>query len=157
MIDWLSNHPQHSDTLAEWLYRQFSYEYAEQSLAEWQAEFAQGQRDGSLSSLIAVDGERLLGSASLAADDLPSRPDLGPWLACVFVDPVARGQGLAETLVAAVCDEARARGHQRLYLHTAEKAAYYARRGWQPLQQFDAWGKRHSLMLRELTPGTETG
>ncbi|TWC31405.1 hypothetical protein FBY03_12083 [Pseudomonas sp. SJZ079] len=29
-LDWLSNHMQCSDTLVEWLHRQFGYEFAEQ-------------------------------------------------------------------------------------------------------------------------------
>ena len=36
MIDWLSNHPHHSDTLARWLHEQFAYEYADVPLAQWQ-------------------------------------------------------------------------------------------------------------------------
>jgi len=37
----------------------------------------------------------------LAADDLSSRPDFGPWLACMFVTPSARGTGIAEQLIEA--------------------------------------------------------
>lgn len=60
-LEWLVDHPQHSDTYAEWIHRQFAYEYAEQPLAEWQREFAAGQNNGDWSCLIALDGERLLG------------------------------------------------------------------------------------------------
>ncbi|MEJ5041576.1 GNAT family N-acetyltransferase [Pseudomonas sp. B21-036] len=146
MIDWLSNHPHHSDTLARWLHEQFAYEYADVPLAQWQQEFAHGQTDGSLYSLLALDDDNLLGSASLARDDLPLRPDLSPWLACVFVSPQARGQGLAETLIEGICTKARALGHTHLYLHTHDRAEYYHKRGWQYLEQFQAWGKSHWLM-----------
>lgn len=44
-LDWLEHHLHHSDTLATWLHRQFSYEF-EQPLADWQAEFAAGQHYG---------------------------------------------------------------------------------------------------------------
>ncbi|ROQ53323.1 N-acetyltransferase [Pseudomonas putida] len=109
MIDWLSNHPHHSDTLARWLHEQFAYEYADVPLAQWQQEFADGQTDGSLYSLLALDDGNLLGSASLARDDLPL-------------------------------------GHTHLYLHTHDRAEYYHKRGWQYLEQFQAWGKSHWLM-----------
>ena len=46
VTDWLRHHPQHYDVLAGWLYRQFPYEFSAQSLADWQAEFAAGQRNG---------------------------------------------------------------------------------------------------------------
>jgi GNAT superfamily N-acetyltransferase len=149
-IDWLARHIQHSDAYAEWIHRQFHYEYAHQSLSDWQLEFAEGQANGDWLCLIAMDGERLLGGAALAREDLAHRPDLGPWLACVFVDPQARGQGLAEQLIEGVCDAAKQRGVTRLYLHTQDKQAYYANRGWTVLERFSAWDKEQWLMVRDL-------
>ncbi|QAX85767.1 N-acetyltransferase [Pseudomonas sp. DTU12.3] len=149
-LDWLAGHMHHSDTYAAWIHQQFHYEYAHQPLAEWQREFADGQSNGKWSCLIAFDGDRLIGGAALARDDLAHRPDLGPWLACVFVDPQARGQGLAEQLIEGVCDEAQRRGLKRLYLHTQNKRDYYAKRGWQRLEDFRAWDNQHWLMVRDL-------
>ncbi len=149
-IDWLAHHMQHSDRYAEWIHQQFHYEYAHQPLADWQREFAQGQSNGEWSCLIALDGERLVGGAALARDDLDHRPDLGPWLACVFVSPEARGQGLAERLVAGICQEAQDCGFARLYLHTQSKQDYYAKRGWQVMERFRAWDSEHALMARDL-------
>lgn len=82
-MDWLTNHMDKSDQMAEWLHREFSYEFAQQSLASWQQEFAAGQHDGRWKCLIAMEHDQLLGGASLASHDLPDRPELGPWLACV--------------------------------------------------------------------------
>lgn len=45
-LDWLEHHMAHSDTLAQWLHQQFHYEYADVPLADWQREFAEGQRNG---------------------------------------------------------------------------------------------------------------
>ncbi|SNS18244.1 GNAT family N-acetyltransferase [Pseudomonas segetis] len=149
-MDWLENQMHHCDTMAERLYRQFSYEYVGQSLAQWQQEFAAGQADGTWKSLIVTEGDQLLGGAALARDDLSSRPDLGPWLACVLVAPEARGQGLAERLIEGICNHARAMGNTSLYLHTHDKSDYYAKRGWSVLEPFEAWGKEQWLMSREL-------
>lgn len=39
---WLRDHMQFSNTMAEWLHRQFTYEFTGQPLADWQHEFAEG-------------------------------------------------------------------------------------------------------------------
>lgn len=149
-LDWLAHHPQHSDTFAAWIHRQFHYEYAEQPLADWQREFAAGQTNDDWKCLIALDGDHLLGGAALARSDLAHRPDLGPWLACVFVSPEARGKGLAEQLIEGICDHAKANGVARIYLHTQDKRDYYAKRGWTLLEGFRAWDKEQWLMVRDL-------
>jgi GNAT superfamily N-acetyltransferase len=149
-LDWLTNHPQHSSMFAEWIHRQFAYEYVGQPLAEWQCEFAEGQANGNWQCLIALDQDRLLGGAALAKADLAQRPDLGPWLACVFVTPHARGQGLAERLIEGICARARENGVARIYLHTQDKRDYYAKRGWAVQERFQGWGKEQWLMAKNL-------
>lgn len=149
-LDWLANHMSHSDTLAEWLHRQFSYEFAEQPLTDWQREFADGQRNGNWKCLIALADGELLGSAALAKADLAERAELGPWLACVFTTPQARGQGLAERLIDAICAHAKERGITRLYLHTHDRQNYYLKRGWQTLECLQVWGEEQWLMQRNL-------
>lgn len=149
-LAWLRDHLHLSDTLAQWLHRQFAYEFTDQPLEAWQREFAEGQLNGQWQTLIALDNGRLLGSAALAASDLPQRPDLGPWLACVFVAPEARQRGLAEQLIERVGAAAKAQGVPHLYLHTHDRHPYYAKRGWGVLETFQAWGKDHWLMARAL-------
>lgn len=73
-----------------------------------------------------------LGTATLDVDDLPSRPDLTPWLASVLVAPAHRRQGVATALVAEVRRRAAALGHARLWLFTEDRQAFYAARGWVP-------------------------
>lgn len=148
-LDWLANHMGHSDTFAGWLHRQFSYEYP-QPLEQWQREFAEGQHNGDWPALIALEDGQLLGGAALARDDLDQRPDLGPWLACVFVAPQARGRGLAERLIEGICQRAKEQGVEVLYLHTQDKSEYYAKRGWRVLERFEGWGKEQWLMCRDL-------
>ncbi|MCG8291836.1 GNAT family N-acetyltransferase [Pseudomonas entomophila] len=149
-LDWLEHQMAHCDTLAQWLHQQFHYEFQDFPLPAWQREFAEGQRNGKWKCLVALDGDRLLGSAALAVDDLPERPELGPWLACVFVSPQARGQGLAERLIEGICKHARDSGISTLYLHTHDQHAYYAKRGWRLVERFEAWGEGQWLMSRDL-------
>ncbi|MGE8154803.1 GNAT family N-acetyltransferase [Pseudomonas vancouverensis] len=151
-LDWLTEHMHHSDTFAAWIHRQFHYEYAQQPLADWQREFSAGQHNDDWKCLIALDHDHdlLLGGAALARADLAHRPDLGPWLACVFVTPQARGTGLAQRLIEGICAKARDNGVSRIYLHTQDRSDYYAQRGWSALERFQAWGKEQWLMSREL-------
>lgn len=146
----LRDHMEYSDTFALWLHKQFAYEFSSQPLVDWQTEFGDGQSNGDWQTLIALEDDELLGGASLAKDDLPERPELGPWLACVFVAPQARQRGLAEQLIEGVYSLARAQGHERLYLHTHDRGDYYAKRGWEYRERFHAWGMEHWLMQRKL-------
>lgn len=146
----LRDYLEYSDTFALWVHQQFAYEYSEQPLVDWQREFRDGQSNGEWHTLVALEDGELLGGASLAKNDLSERPDLRPWLACVFVAPQARQRGLAEQLIEGVYAQARANGHERLYLHTHDRGEYYAKRGWEYMEPFHAWGKDHWLMHREL-------
>jgi GNAT superfamily N-acetyltransferase len=149
-LDWMSNHIQHSNTYAAWLHRQFAYEFSDQTQEEWQAEFAEGQKDGAWRCLIAMHQDDLVGGVSLATKDLAMRPDLGPWLACLFVHPDWRGQAVAQRLIAETCNYARTAGVQQLFLHTHDKALYYRKLGWQIEGSFQAWSRQHYLMTLTL-------
>ncbi|QTH13642.1 GNAT family N-acetyltransferase [Pseudomonas corrugata] len=149
-MDWLSHHMDKCDLMAEWLYQEFSYEFTQQSLASWQHEFSAGQHDGRWKCLIATEQGQLLGGASLADNDLPDRPELGPWLACVYIAPDARRRGLAAQLIEGICTHAREAGFSTLYLHTHSQSHYYAKLGWEEVERFEAWGKEQCLMARRL-------
>ena len=149
-VDWLDSQMDKCDVMAEWIYREFTYEFAQQSLSSWQHEFSDGQRDGSWKCLIATERGQLLGGATLASSDLADRPKLGPWLACVFIAPEARCRGLAARLIEGICDHARDAGFTTLYLHTHSQSSYYTKLGWEVLERFEVWGKEHCLMSRSL-------
>lgn len=149
-LEWLENQMGYCDLMAEWIYEEFVYEFKDQPLANWQQEYSDGQRNGQWKCLIATEKGQLLGGASLATRDLDDRPDIGPWLACVFVCPSERRKGLAAQLIEGICGHAREAGVTVLYLHTHSQADYYARLGWQIRETFQAWGKDNFLMSRDL-------
>jgi GNAT superfamily N-acetyltransferase len=99
--------------------------------------------------VLLVDG-RPVGTASLAAQDLEERPDLTPWLAGVFVEPEARGQGLAASLIGAVEDECRRAAIPTLWLYTRTAEKVYARAGWRTVETVAHDGKSYALMRRDL-------
>lgn len=101
-------------------------------------------------ALIAERDGQPVGTATLDIEDLPGREDLSPWLASVLVAPNHRRQGIATALVTAVRQRAAALGHARLWLFTADQAAFYAKRDWQPAGVAAYRGQPVALMVCEL-------
>ena len=99
--------------------------------------------------VVLLDGAPV-GTASLAERDLDERPDLTPWLAGVFVEPAARGQGLATRLIGAVEDECRKTFIETLWLYTRTAERIYARAGWRTVETIAHNGKSYALMRRDL-------
>jgi GNAT superfamily N-acetyltransferase len=99
--------------------------------------------------ILLADGEPV-GTASLVAQDLDERPDLTPWLAGVFVEPHARGQGYAGHLISAIEQEARCASIPTLWLYTHKAERIYARAGWQTVETVQHSGKPFVLMRRDL-------
>ena len=91
-------------------------------------------------TFIALDGETLLGSACLLADDMHQYRDLTPWLASVFVAPEHRSRGAGSAVVQRVVEEARALGIKMLYLYTPDRESFYARMGWTVRERTDYMG-----------------
>ena len=98
-------------------------------------------------SFVLFDGETPVGTASLAHDDLDSRPDLTPWLAGVYVPPACRGRGHASALVRHVEGFARAAGVGTLWLYTWTAAPLYARLGWVEVGLEHEIKRNHQVVL----------
>ena len=62
-------------------------------------------------------------------NDLISRQDLMPWLACLFVKVDHRNKGVAGSLLDHGLNEAKMKGFQKLYLYT-DLENFYERKGW---------------------------
>lgn len=150
-IDYLADRPEHVSTLAAWHFAQWSYLHPGQVVQDRIDEFQEhlGRRQVP-TTFVAMENGKLLGSASLTADDLPPRNDLTPWLASVYVDPPQRGRGVASALVRRVAEEATALGYARCYLFTPDAAALYARLGWQEFERMEYFGEEITLMHLEL-------
>ena len=99
--------------------------------------------------ILLADGEPV-GTASLVAHDLEERPDLTPWLAGVFVELHARGQGYAGHLISAVEQEARSASVPTLWLYTNKAEHIYARAGWHTVETVKHGGRPFALMKRDL-------
>lgn len=121
----------HLPRIAAWLHAEW-WAAGGHALAETEAFLRAATGPAAPCALVAEQGGVPMGTATLDVEDLPSRPDLSPWLASVLVAPAFRRQGVATALVAEVRRRAAALGHQRLWLFTGGQASFYAARGWSP-------------------------
>jgi GNAT superfamily N-acetyltransferase len=135
VVDYLKHHPQHLNTVARWIFDEWTH-VTEPDLAT-QVARTRGwlNVDRIPLCLVALEGERCVGTISIFVDDLPARPDLTPWLAAFFVDPFFRNRGIGGALMERLLEVARELGIRRLYLHTETAAGYYRCRGWRFLFQ----------------------
>ena len=82
-------------------------------------------------ALVAHHSGTFLGTASVIASDLDERPDLTPWVAAVWVEERARGQGIGAALVDAAAHASFALGFARVYLCARVRmTGFYERLGW---------------------------
>lgn len=72
-----------------------------------------------------------LGMASLRSND-GIRPDIGPWLGSVYVDPSVRRLGIGAKLVKEIERKAKELGYEKIFLLTYEETLpnWYLKLGW---------------------------
>ena len=131
-IRFLADVPGHVDTLARWHHGEWGALYADWSLADAAAELRDhATRRTRPTTLVALDGDALVGSVSLVDEDAPEFADRGDaWLASLYVVPGARGRGIGAALARALVAHAAGQGVGQLWLFTPEHAGFYAKLGW---------------------------
>lgn len=110
--------------------------------------FVADQRDQV--AIVAECGGATAGTCLLVPSEIDPVHDVSPWLAGLYVSPEHRRHGVGSALVRAIEDEARARGHETLYLYTTGAVRYYERLGWTIRDRVDWLGYPTVLMAREL-------
>jgi GNAT superfamily N-acetyltransferase len=86
-------------------------------------------------ALVAHDGDRFFGTASVIAADLPERPQYTPWVAAVWVDPEHRRRRVGGALVDRAARDCFALGIARAYLCARpERSVFYAGLGWTAIE-----------------------
>ena len=103
---------------------------------------------------VATDGDRLVGTAALAA-----LGDGHEELKSMRTDPQLRGRGIASRLLVHLLDDARSRRVERVSLETgsmeffAPARAFYARAGFDPCPPFGSYvGDPHSTFMTLVLP-----
>ncbi|TMU85165.1 GNAT family N-acetyltransferase [Bacillus sp. BHET2] len=78
---------------------------------------------------IALEDGGIVGTYALLRNDLNSRQDLFPWLACLYVDSDYRGRGIGSKLLEHGLQKTQIKGYKNLYLST-DLEGYYEKYGW---------------------------
>lgn len=81
---------------------------------------------------IAVQNNSIIGTYALLRNDLISRQDLFPWLACLYVVPQLRGNKIGSKLLEHAIQVTGKKGFKKLYLCT-DLDGYYEKNGWSHL------------------------
>jgi predicted N-acetyltransferase YhbS len=147
----LAAHPEAIPRLAAWHHGEWGFLHPGETVAEVARELRGHLEPHRIpSTFVALVADEVVGSASLVAHDLAERPDLGPWLASLYVAPAHRRQGVGAALAARVAEEARRLGVATLYLFTFDREGYYARLGWRRLGPETCRGHPVVVMTRDL-------
>jgi len=156
-IDYLIDHPQLVPELARLHFAEFSRlrpgESLEARTVRLQSYLGRAQLP---MVVVALEEGRLLGSVSLVAEDLDTRPDLSPWLAGMYVVAHRRRQGIASKLVFRIIDEARQLGIGKLYLYTATAEAFFTHLGWALVERSVFHDAPIAVMSYQTGPGSRS-
>lgn len=148
----LADHLDLGGTIARWHWNEWGSAEAGESLAAWTAGLCRRtNRDAIPTTFVALDGEELLGSVSLVEHDLPTRVELSPWVAGVYVKPAARGRGVASALVRHAVRAAADMGVARLYLYTEHARGLYEKLGWRVVAEEEYRGEAITIMALDVT------
>jgi N-acetylglutamate synthase-like GNAT family acetyltransferase len=148
-INYLADHMHVLPQLAAWQQEQWGYLNPQNTVAKRAEKLKRRSKKGAIpTTFVGLVEGKLVGSASLVENDLPSRRDLYPWLASVYVVPSWRRKGIGKQLVERVIEETEALGHSHLYLITPDQESFYRRMGWCLMDRFPHRGEQVALMER---------
>jgi len=155
-IDYLASHLLHAGTLARWHHGAWGDLLADWSLEEAERELRTHVQCRAIpTTVVALDGETPVGSASLLANDDERIRKYSPWLASLYVVPGRRGEGIGAALVRAIVDEAAALAVPRLYLYTTDGMGvvdFYRALGWSVTERLEFRGVEAVVMSIEPGP-----
>lgn len=147
-IENLALHREHIATLAAWHHAEWGHLYDGWTLEMARAELSShAGADRLPTSLVLLEGTRVLGSVSLVLEDAPEFCSEGsPWLANLYVLPEARGRGFGAELVRAAVRVAASQRIAELFLFTPEHSRFYQQLGWTILTRTSLRGTPVHLM-----------
>lgn len=149
-LEYLGDHPEAVTTLAEWQHAEWGHIRPDDT-TEKRATRLRGwsNRDRIPLTVVALQDNEVLGSASLIEHDMETRIELTPWLAGVFVGEAYRRRGIGAELVRSIMEEARKLNVPLLYLYTVHSEKFYAALGWKLMERTSYREQKVVIMIYE--------
>lgn len=130
-IEYLSDYPNFTETVAKWLYGEFAVGVRPGLTYEKVlAKIRDTHKTKLPICLIALADGKCVGTISIVSNDLRCR-SYTPWLASLYVDPAFRKNKTGALLVDRVKEIVKELGYNELYLRTEFAGDYYKARDWQ--------------------------
>jgi len=135
-------------TVASWQWQEWGAGYPDMTLDGFVTEVRKALRSATIPIvLVARVGVEVIGTASIILNDLPTRQDLKPWLASVFVLPEYRNSGIGTSLTREAIKHAKILKLRSLYLFTHDKTAFYKKFGWREVDRAVFMGEDVDIMI----------
>ena len=93
--------------------------------------------------------DKLIGCALLVRSDLPTRLELNPWLASVYVEPEYRNSSVATNLVSKIIEKSKILGFEDIYCFTYHAQTIYTRLGFRFVESSIYNGQHITIFLKQ--------
>jgi GNAT superfamily N-acetyltransferase len=133
----LSERPQHADAVAARIWKAFWEPYGTpyRQVRSGLEPFLKAEKPIPFGIVAEIDGQ-VCGNALVIENDEEARPALTPWIAAVWVDEAARGQGIAAALLEEGLRRCALLGVPKVYLVARPRMqSFYVERGWTALEE----------------------
>ena len=150
----LQREPQHINLLSVWHHRQWSYRNPDHRIKHRAKHMEEFLTPHFIPSMFIAKQNELIGSAAIVKQDMPSYPELSPWLANVYVKPDFRGLGVGKQLVNHIVEQALRHNIHRLYLYTPDHSDFYLKLGWKILEITHYQNSHVTIMYKDLLAST---
>ena len=150
-FEFLIDYPEFVNELNELFYHEWNFIYPEYDIYEWKERLKNRlNRKEIPTTIIAVEGNDVLGSTAIVKNDMRTRQELSPWLAGLYVKEKYRRKGLGSRLVLEIEKLSRELRTQKLYLYTPDQEKFYKRLNWENLEKAVYQGIEVTIMTKEL-------
>lgn len=152
IVEPLAGHPKLISELAQLLNKEWGHLEPWRDIKRLENVLRSRCRPFAPMTLVALEGERLAGSASIKLRELPHHHDKEYWVGDVIVAKSHRGRGIGKLLMRASVRHARESGITSLYLYTPDHELYYEKLGWVTVGRDPANGEDNAIMKYHSLP-----